>query len=130
MTNGKALALCFNLVNQTDEVNEQGQHVQRTEFPKAHYIGLKNLKEKLLGTVKVTIETENASPVVVSLDEYKAMEPKPKVLGEAFVESEIELTDKEKAALKYCADDRESIPSVDDEALSGFEELSGFALVK
>ncbi len=118
------LALAFNLVHYSPELDKDGNKVVRASYPTLHYSGFKSLKEKLLKNVEVTVQ-EGDTAKTMTLDEYNAADPKPSVVSEKFVDGEVELGEKEKAALKFALSALDELPVIDKETEEGFKAWSG-----
>jgi hypothetical protein len=122
MTKAPVLALAFNLVNFTGDLDDKGQPVQRSSYPKANYSGFVSLKKKLLKAISVTAEGDKT----YTLDEFQSIEgEKPKVVREQFNDSEVDLSEQEKKALKAAYDSHDHLPIADEETMSEFASWSG-----
>ena len=124
MTKASVLSVAFNFINFTGEIDDKGQVVQRTTYPKAYYNGFTSLKVKLLKSVIVTVKDGEATKEL-TIEEFGKEDPKPEVVSEKFTDSDIELTDSEKKALKAAVDVRDELVALDEETTKAFTDWSG-----
>lgn len=132
----ETLALVWNLVTQTGDVDDQNKPVPRTTFQAKHQKAKNSLRKKLIGLTEVaTAPKDKPKETLVNADlnwepnrpDFKPAEDRA-VVADRFVAGELDLTDKEKEFVKFCALDREEMPDLSDEIIDGFRELTGVAL--
>lgn len=109
--------LLLDLICFTDEVNEAGQRVPRTSWPKAIASSCSSLKSKLLNDVE---KSEDGTSWLSSNDE------KPEGFTptrERFSTGDITLTDSEKSAIKYLYEKLEDVADYGAEAFELLDQL-------
>lgn len=111
-----------------DEVDDKKTQVKREKIPFEHFRGRKEVVEAIIGQIEIAlVPTDKESPQMEDVQWVPFKEFKPskelRVVGERHSDVVIDVSDKGRAAIAYCAKDYTGIdPNV---SLETFEFLEG-----
>jgi hypothetical protein len=124
--NPELKVLIMDIINFTDDVNEDGQKILRQSYNKKYFKGVKEIKSKLLSSVEVLVTIEdngNTKDVWMPFNEAKDKPYFQSRKAERFTDDEIVLSDAAVNALKFYADEREEYLDVSEETYQELEKI-------